>query len=161
MKKTLILITVMAITLTTSCKKGNSWFGKSSKKQNEIALLAKKNSELQQQLKEDSLRFAKELASIKSQYENKLSTLQQDVESGNAEESNVYYVVVGSFKNMKYAENYSRKVKSMGHEGKIVDGPSNFHLVTYGTYNSLRNSLSALKNARSGVAVESWVYFNK
>ncbi len=161
MKKYAVLTLVSALAFTTSCKKLNQWFGKSSRSEDEISLLAKKNSDLQQQLMEDSLRYEKELARMRSDYENKLTDLQKNSKSGKVKESNVYYVVVGSFKNMKFAESYSAKVKSMGHEGKIVDGPYQFHLVTYGTYTTLKNSLPALKNARSGVATESWIYFTK
>ncbi len=163
MKKYLILIFAASLMLGTSCKKVNNWFGKSSdrNKRQEFALLAKKNSELQQQLREDSIHYAQQFNELKNSYQEKLDELQKNMNSGTEADGNVYYVVVGAFKNMKYAESYSEKVKSMGHEGKILDGPWDFHLVTYGTYNTLKNSLPALSKARSGVATESWIYFKK
>ncbi len=161
MKKYLVLIFMSVFILGTSCKDGKSWFGKSGKrvKQEDFALLAKKNSELQQQIHDDSVRFAQQLAAIRNDYEDKLNVVQKNVESGKTADSNEYYIIVGSFKNQAYAQSYSDKVKSMGHEGRIIQGPGDFQLVTYGTFNSLKNSLPALNNARTGVATEAWIYF--
>jgi cell division protein FtsN len=161
MKKFIFLIMAATLVLGSSCKKTGSWFGKSSKQQEEIALLTKKNNELNQQIRDDSVRYAAELAKMRNSYESKLVDLQKEEEAGTAPATNTYYVIVGSFKNIKYAENYSSKVKSLGHEGKIIQGPNNFQLVTYGTYGTLKNSFPALKNARESVATESWIYFTR
>ena len=161
MKKSIFLIFIAAAVLSSSCKKGNGLFGNSSKRREQIALLTKKNNELHQQLREDSLRYAQELAQLKNTYESQLQGLQKQEEAGNTPKSNTYYVIVGSFKDMNYARELFGKVKSMGHEGKVIEGPNNFHLVTYGTYNTLKNSIPALNNARSSVATESWIYFTR
>ncbi len=160
MKKILILISVSALILTTSCKKISHWFGKSSNN-DQVSLLMEKNNELQQQMQEDSIRYQQELAKLRSSYEQKINQLQQDVTTSKTDDSNVYYVIVGSFKNKDFAQNYSEKIKNLGYEGKIVEGPWDFYLVTYGTFNTLRNSLPALQKARQNVATESWVYFSK
>ncbi len=162
MKTHLVLIFLALFALDTSCKKANGLFGKSSKRSNDLSLLARKNSDLQQKIHDDSVKYSQQLEAMKDSYDSKLNELQKNVETGKVKDVNhVYYVVVGAFKNMKYAGTYSEKIKSMGHEGLIVEGPNNFHLVTYGTYTTLKNSLPALQNARSGVATESWVYFQK
>ena len=160
MKKIIILISLFALIFTASCKKINRWFGKSPN-EDQISLIMKKNDELQKQLQEDSIRYAKELAQLKNSYQQKINELQKDVTSGKNNDSNVYLVVVGSFKNEKFAQNYSQKIKKLGYEGKIVKGPWDFYLVTYGTYNTLKTSLPALQKARENVATESWVYFSK
>jgi len=161
MKKLIIFPIIALMLLTTSCKKINQWFGDSAVSEEQVASLVEENRALEQQLKEDSLAYEQQIARMRQEYEQKLNALQQKIDNGEVAEKNAYYVVVGSFKNMKYATDYAQKIRAMGYEGKIVDGPNDFNLVTSGTYETLRTSIPAMKNARSKIASKAWVYFNK
>jgi cell division protein FtsN len=157
MKKLLLILFAGVICISPSCDKVNGLFGKSGKKSTE-ALVAE-NEALQQQLAEETARHEQEMAGIRSEYENKLVELQKQIDAGTVKEFKVYYVVVGSFKQMENATNYSEKIKAMGYEGKIVEGPNQFNLVTSGTFQTLRSALAPLGEAREKLASEAWVYF--
>jgi len=159
MKKTIFILGLGFLILGTSCKKMNQWFGKSGLSEEEVNLLVQENEQLKKELDDCAASYEAEKASMRDDYEKKLLALQEQIDAGNAKEYNVYYVVVGSFKNMKYAEDYAGKVQTMGYEGKIVDGPNNFNLVTSGTYKTLKSSLEPMRQARATLASEAWVYF--
>ena len=156
MKKTIIYILAISIVSFSSCKKINQWLGKSSMSEEEIDALVAQNDELQKQIKEDAASYERELEALRAEYEQKLA----DYEKSNPKAPvNGFYIVVGSFKNDKYAEAYATKIKTLGYEGNIVEGPSNFKLVTSSTHAGLQEALPALKNARSEVSANAWVYF--
>ena len=156
MKKAVLYIFVTTILTFSSCQ----YFQKPSMSEDEIALLKAQNDSLKDIISSDSQAYERQISQLRNSYEQQLTSLQQEIEEGRAQEKDVYYVVVGSFKNLKYAETYSDKIKVMGYEGKIVDGPNDFNLVTSGTFKTLNASLSALNEARSKVASEAWIYFN-
>jgi len=156
MKKTIVYILAVSIVSLSSCKQVNKWLGKSSMSQEEIDALVTQNDELQKQVKEDAAAYERELEALKSEYEQKLAALETTKAEAPA---SGFFVVVGSFKNAKFAEDYATKIKAMGYEGNIVDGPSNFKLVTSSTHAELKEALPALKTARSVVASTSWIYF--
>ncbi len=156
MKRTIIYILAVSMVSFSSCKKLNEWFGKPAMSQQEIDALVAENDELQNQIKEDAAAYERELDALRAEYEQKLA----NYEASNPKTPVTgFYVVVGSFKNQKYAEEYAGKIKSMGYEGNIIDGPSNFKLVTSSTHSGLKDALPALKKARSVIASKSWVYF--
>lgn len=159
MKKTIFVLGLAILIIGTSCKKINQMFSHSSMTEEEITALIQENEKLKNELNNCAENYEAEKANMRSDYEKQLLALQEKISTGKAKEYNVYYVVVGSFKNMKYAEDYAGKIKAMGYEGKIVDGPNNFNLVTYGTYKTLKSSLEPMRKARSTVASEAWVYF--
>ena len=72
-----------------------------------------------------------------------------------------YFVVVGSFKNSAYANEYSSKIRAMGYEGALVDGPNNFTLVTSGTYTNLKDAVEGQTVARNKLASTAWVYLKR
>lgn len=157
MKKIILILLTASLFLNPSCDRVKGIFNKPGKKG--TATLLEENKKLQEQLATEAARHEEEMASIRSQYENQLLELQKQIEAGTVSEFNVYYVVVGSFKKMENAQRYSEKIKAMGFEGKIVDGPNQFNLVTSGTYKTLKSSLDPLREARGKVASEAWVYF--
>lgn len=159
MKQSLILLVILAMVSFTSCKDGK-FFGKAKEAKLKITALENENAVLKQKLAEFEDRQKEEILSIRSDYEQKLAVLQQKIEAGTAKEYSGYFVIVGSFKVPKNAQNYSVKMKQMGYEGKIVKGPNNYQLVTSGTYTTLKSSIEAMKKARSTVASEAWIYFN-
>ncbi len=157
MKRTIVYILAISIVSFSSCKKIGQMFGKTSLSQEEIDALVTQNDELQKQVKEDAAAYERELDALRAEYEQKLAEYEKP--EAKAPEGG-FYVVVGSFKNQKFAEDYAAKIKAMGYEGNIVNGPSTFKLVTSSTHPSLKEALVALNNARSVVASKSWIYFN-
>ena len=155
MKRTIVYILAISIVSFSSCKKVGQWFGKTSMSQAEIDALVKQNDELQKQVKEDAAAYERELDALRAEYEQKLADAKPKAPVGG------YFVVVGAFKDQKLADKYAAKIKEMGYEGNIVDGPSTFKLITSSTHPSLAEALTALKNARSVIASKSWIYFKK
>lgn len=156
MKKTIVYILAVSIVSFTSCKKINQWLGKSSMSQAEIDALVTQNDELQKQVKTDAAAYERELEALRAEYEQKLA----EYEKSNPKAPVAgFYVIVGSFREQKLAENYAAKIKSMGYEGNIVNGPSNFKLVTSSTHATLKEALPAWKKSRSVLVSKSWIYF--
>lgn len=71
-----------------------------------------------------------------------------------------YYLIVGSFKTPKYAEDYTAKVSGMGYNTRIVK-VRDWNLVAAESYTNLREALSGLAIVRSNVAVTSWIYVER
>ena len=159
MKRLSLIIAVSGLMILSSCKDGVSFLGGGKEAKAKIAMLEQENADLKKQLQDCKDIQNAEIMSIRSDYEKKLADLQLKLEAGTASEYNGYYVVVGSFKNQKYAQDYSAKVKQMGYEGNIVAGPNNFNLVTYGSYKTLKSSLEPMRKARQSVSSEAWIYF--
>ena len=159
MKKLLFVLSIGSALFLTSCKDGTSFFGKAKKAEAKVLALETENSNLKKQLAVCEEQQSNEIMIIRSDYEAKLSELQKQLESGKIKEYSGYFVIVGSFKNQKYAQDYSKKMKEMGYEGNIVAGPNNFYLVTSGTYKTLKSSLEPMRQARSTIASQAWIYF--
>jgi hypothetical protein len=71
-----------------------------------------------------------------------------------------YYVITGSFKTPKYAEDWSAKVTAMGYRTEIVQMGS-WNLVSAGTYTSLREASNNLEKFKLSVAPDSWIYVSR
>lgn len=156
MKKIIFYILAVSIVSFSSCKKINQWLGKSTMSQGEIDALVAQNDQLQKQVKEDAAAYERELDALRAEYEQKLAAYQSPAAKAPA---SGFFVVVGSFKNQKYAEDYASKIKSMGYEGNIIDGPSDFKLVTSSTHAGLKEAIPAMNKARAVLASKSWIYF--
>lgn len=155
MKRAIFFILAVSIVSFSSCKKVNQWLGKSSMSQEEVDAVIAQNDQLQKQIKEDAAAYQRELDALRAEYEQKIAAY----ENANPKPpAKGFYVVVGSFKDQKLADAYAAKIKTAGFEGAIIDGPGEFKLITYSTHPSLKEALSALKNARTSVAT-SWIYF--
>lgn len=111
--------------------------------------------ELERRVKNDSLNYAREMASVRMEYEQKLKAF----EEANLRSATGFFVIVGSFKDPQLAESFSAKVKSQGLEGNIIEGPNNFTCVTYATFKNLRESLPVLATARTSVTPDAWILF--
>ncbi len=61
----------------------------------------------------------------------------------------------------KYMPDIAATMKEKGGEGAIVDGPSDFKLVSYSSHASLREAIGAMEKARMNVTSEAWVYMKK
>lgn len=159
MKKPILFLAAVALLFSTSCKDGVSFFGKAKKAETKILMLENENADLKAKIAAYDEQQMNDIMQIRSDYELKLADLQKQIEAGKAKEYSGYFVIVGSFKNKKYADEYAAKIKEMGYEGNIVDGPNNFYLVTSGSYNTLKASLNPMRNARNILASEAWIFF--
>ena len=72
-----------------------------------------------------------------------------------------YFVIAGSFKNSKYADEYAVKVKQMGGAGNIIPGPYNFNLVVYSAHSTLADAAKSMYLARTNISEEAWVFMEK
>ncbi|MEJ2596628.1 MAG: SPOR domain-containing protein [bacterium] len=70
------------------------------------------------------------------------------------------HIIVGAFKNVTYADEYSAEMKQSGYEGKIIAGPYNFNLVTSGSYESIQSALNDLNAIRENVIYTAWLYID-
>ena len=68
-----------------------------------------------------------------------------------------YHIIVGSFKTASYADEYSAQVKGEGYDGKILNGPYGFSLVTANSHETLRSALNVLYEIRENV-FDAWIY---
>ncbi len=161
MKRTLIISGLALLMVLSSCKDGTGIFNRSGEKAKTIERLEKENQALRRELEQIDETHEEDITNIRSDYEQKLAELQKKIEAGTIAEYDAYYVIVGSFKNMKYAEDYAKKIREMGYEGKIIPGPYNFNLVTSGTYQKLNTSVMNMKEAREKIASEAWVYYRE
>jgi len=159
MKRILIFSVLVILISFNSCKDRGGIFGTSKKTDAQIANLEKENQALRSELEDIEGQHQAEITEIRSDYEQKLANLQKQIEAGTLQEYDAYYVIVGSFKNDNYAQEYSGKIKELGYEGKIIPGPNDFNLVTYGTYSTLKSSLEPMRQAREKVAPAAWIYF--
>ncbi len=145
--------------VSVSCKKIQELFGGSAPVSEAVEEVIARNQELRRKIMEDSLMHLQELKMLQEQYEREIEKIKMSSELQKGVKG--YFVVVGSFKQRGYAEDYSRKVKSLGYEGALVEGPNNFTVVTSGTYNNLSDAFAGLKNAREKIAIDSWVYVRR
>lgn len=151
MKKILLLAISLSIVFTTSCK----WFRKSGMSDEQVKVLLMQKQELEKRLKADSANYSRELETLRTEYEQKIA----QYEAKNKKPVKGFYVVVGSFKNSGYAENFSQNLKSIGYNVSIIPGPNDFNCVITGNYSRLKDALPELAKVRSGITPEAWIYF--
>lgn len=156
MRKLTIFLMIIFISGLYSCKNIKERFGNNDEKIKELTAY---NEALKKMIKEDSIMHLQEMNMLREQYEKEIeelkksSTLQKNVRG--------YFVVVGSFKNISYAEDYSKEIKTKGYEGAIVEGPNNFTLVTSGTYSNLKDALNAHSAAVDEIINTAWIYVKR
>jgi hypothetical protein len=71
-----------------------------------------------------------------------------------------FYIITGSFKTPKYADDWSAKVTGMGYRSEIVQ-MGYWNLVASGTYSSLREAINNLDKIRTAVTPDSWIYVSR
>ncbi|MCF8225289.1 MAG: hypothetical protein K9J30_05380 [Bacteroidales bacterium] len=150
MKKAAILL--ITVIIASSC----SLFEKPSMSQEEIDSLVEEKAVLEEQLV--NLKQDYELLNLKAEECAKM--LEQQTKEKKAAIGK-YSVIIGSFKNMKYAKDYSVKVKGMGGLGNIIAGPYDFNLVVYTTHATLREAAQSMYKARENLTDEAWIYMEK
>jgi len=155
MKRIFIYFLPVLFLSLTSCKYVNKWFGKSAESQEQVATLILQKQELENRIKTDSANYAREIDALRLEYEAKLA----EFEKTNKRPATGFFVVVGSFKNGQLAEKYSAKIKSMGYDGNMIEGPGDFICITSSVFGSLREALPALNDARSSITPNAWIFF--
>ena len=146
--KNLIGIVLLGL-IVSSC----SLFQKPSMTQDEIDALLAENEALKTEVKASN-DLKDQLALAQKQADDALLKLSACEE---ASQSKVH-IIVGAFKNSTYANEYSAEMKNQGYDGRIIDGPYNFKLVTASSHESLRSALNALGSIREQVIETAWVY---
>jgi hypothetical protein len=71
-----------------------------------------------------------------------------------------YYIITGSFKTPRYAEDWSAKVTGMGYTSEIVQ-MGYWNLVSSGSFSSLREASNNLDKFRASVSPDSWIYVSR
>lgn len=121
--------------------------------QEQIDAMVAENSALKSQLTK-SKDMEDQLALARMQLDEamlKLSACEEDAKSK-------VHIITGSFKISSNADDFSKKMKESGYEGKIVPGPYNFHLVTASSHESINAALNALGPIREEVIYTAWLY---
>lgn len=146
MKKAAILLTI--IFAISSC----SLFEKPSMTQEEIDKLVNQKAAVEQELV--NLKQDYELLRVKAEECAQMFDQQtkKEVITGK------YFVVAGSFKNSKYADDYAAKLKQAGGSGTILEGPSNFKFVVYSSHQTLKDAAESMYKVRDGISLEAWIY---
>lgn len=148
-KAAIIFVTVI---IASSC----SLFEKPSMTQEQIDALVKEKATLQEELVQ--LQQDYELLKLKA---DECTAMLEEQRKEEVATIGKYSVILGSFKNMKYAEDYSEKVKGWGGLGEIIPGPSNFNLVVHTTHATLKEAAQSMYTARENLTDEAWIYMNR
>jgi len=61
----------------------------------------------------------------------------------------------------KNAEKYADKIRGMGYNASIINGPGGFQMVTVKSYNDFRASISEINQYRSEITPNAWVYIKR
>jgi hypothetical protein len=159
MKKALFLLLIGSFSLT-GCKFINEKILKKGSDTTDVYIynleqeLRTKDAEMQGALADLQRESQARIDSIIRYYEEELASKGGKYTSAM---SGTYYLIVGSFKNPGYAEDYSRKVNGMGYNTEIVQ-MGHWNLVAAESYTNLREALRGLEIVRSNVAYASWIY---
>jgi hypothetical protein len=159
MRNILILLMVSGI-LLPGCKFINNKILKKGSDTLEVytANLEKELADVETQhfyeLEKLKLESQTKIDSIIQYYENQLSGKGKKY-AGAA--TGTYYLIVGSFKTPRYADDYSVKVKEMGYNTQIVQAGT-WNLVSAETYSSVREAIKGLDLVRTNVTVNAWIY---
>jgi len=155
MKRYIVLFVLIIAIMGSGCKKMKSWFSK-KKTDTSSAYIAK----LENQVKEDSLKFNEELNKVKGQSQAVIDSIQNSCgHKKNSGGKYAFYVITGSFRDAKLADHYVKKMNEKGfNNAEIIEANNGFHLVSVKSSNSLGEAASELSNVRNLVAPTSWVY---
>lgn len=95
---------------------------------------------------------------VNESYPKEQILLIEDILAENDKPKSAYYVIVGSFSRMDYAERMQNKLKSENYESYIIDRPNNFKAVSMSRYSNLTDAWNNLPKA-SFINEEAWVLF--
>ncbi len=151
MKKVTLLLIVALV--AGSC----TLFENPSMTQEEIDTMVAQNVDLQEQLVQ-----AQHEAGVQKLQAQECANVLAELQGAEAEvAAGKYIVVVGSFKNQAFADEYAVKTKALGGQGNIIPGPSDFKLVSLSSHAKLGEAVNAMEDARNNANPEAWVYMKK
>jgi len=162
MKKILILLITIMIVFP-GCKFINEKIFKKGSDTLEVYV-----ANLEKELAEIETRHLYELEKLKMESQAKIDSIIRYYENELAGEgkrytgatAGTYYLIVGSFKTPRYAEDYSAKVREMGYHTQIIKAGT-WNLVSAENYSSWSEAVKGLELVRSNVCVDSWIYVGK
>jgi len=137
------------VLLVSSC----GLFQKSSMTQEQIDAMLAENQALKSQVS-NSKELEDQLAMTRMQLDEAMLKLAACEEAAKSK----VHVIVGAFKTVSYAEEYSASIKGQGYDGKIIAGPYGFNLVTASSHESIQAALNSLGPARETLVQTAWIY---
>lgn len=155
-----IMLFLAAILILPGCKFINE---KILKKESDTLLVYSQN--LERELAMIETKHSNELRKIQQESQARIDSIIQYYENELASKGGrygkaargTYYLVVGSFKNPGYAQDYSARVNQMGYSTEIVKAGS-WNFVSAESHSSLKEALAGLTGVRSNVTVNAWIY---
>jgi len=129
---------------------------------NDVDTLLQHSARLDSIIKADSIRYRLELNRIKKEADSRVDSIEKLYKSHKKTAvAGTYYVVLGSFHNPGYAEDYANKMRKLGFDGNIIKTDNGFNLVTASSHNNFKSAKGALFAARSSASVDAWIYVQK
>lgn len=146
--KNLVGILLLSL-IVSSC----NLFQKPSMTQEQVDAMVAENSALKSQLTQ-SKDMEDQLAMARMQLDEAMLKLSACEEGAKSK----VHIITGAFKISSNADDFSAVMKSSGHDGNIIPGPYNFHLVTASSHESINAALNALGPIRENVILTAWIY---
>ncbi len=146
--KNLVGIVLLSL-IVSSC----NLFQKPSMTQEQVDAMVAENSALKSQLTK-SKDLEDQLAMARMQLDEAMLKLSACEEGAMSK----VHIITGAFKISSNADDFSAVMKSSGHDGSIIPGPYNFHLVTASSHESINAALNALAPIRENVILTAWIY---
>ncbi|MFW6370069.1 MAG: SPOR domain-containing protein [Bacteroidota bacterium] len=155
--KTRIQVRVMIIFFLTLAVSSCRFFEKQQLVSNDVDTLL--NYRLERYITEEQ--HEAEISRIRSEVNLKIDSVKSLLDEDVTFLSNKFHIITGSFTVPSNAEMYANKMKSMGFDGKIIEGHGRFDLVTAKSYNNLRVALNDLEPVRETAGVQAWIYISR
>lgn len=129
---------------------------------NDVDTLLQHSARLDSIIKADSVRYRLELHRIKKEADARVDSIENLYKNHRKTAvAGTYYVVLGSFHNPGYAEDFANKMRKLGFDGNIIKTDNGFNLVTASSHNNFKSAKGALLAARSSASVDAWIYVQK
>ncbi len=129
---------------------------------NDVDTLLQRSAKMDSIIRADSVRYRLEIKRIKKEADARVDSVENLYKDHQTVAvAGTYYVVLGSFHNPAYAEDYANKVRKLGFDGNIVKTDNGFNLVTASSHNNFKSAKGALLAARSSVSADAWIYVQK
>ncbi len=124
------------------------------------------NQQLDSALQAERSEHQEEIEKLKAQSQAKVDSIidyyeEKIASAGARQPSRGYYLITGSFKTPKYAQDYNKKMKAMGYKSEIIMAPNGFHLVSVEKYNNASAAKEGLQLVRNSVVEDSWIYVSR
>jgi hypothetical protein len=160
MRKIPILFLIMILTFLPGCKFINTKILKKGRDTLEVYA-----ANLEKELADIETEHFYELEKYKMESQAKIDSIIQYYENALASKGlkrtgavpGTYYLIVGSFKTPKYAEDFTSRVREMGYQAQIIKKDT-WNFVSAESYSSWREALKGLDLVRTNISADSWIY---